>query len=85
MEHRLVEFTMQIDEFCERYIIDTLKAVPGSKGQYDYPYTVNTSLNHVICHGMPSSKQILKKAMPFGKIPMNFFFFMVRSYVRKFY
>lgn len=53
--------TMQIDEFCERYIVDTLKASPGSKGQYGYPYTVNTSLNHVICHGMPSSTQILKK------------------------
>lgn len=53
--------TMDIDEFCERYIVDTLKATPGSKGQYGYPYTVNTSLNHVICHGMPSDKKILKK------------------------
>lgn len=53
--------TMQIDEFCERYIVDTLKAIPGSKGQYGYPYSVNTSLNHVICHGMPSATQILKK------------------------
>lgn len=52
--------TMQIDEFCERYIIDILKAIPGSKGQYGFPYSVNTSLNHVICHGMPSAKQILK-------------------------
>lgn len=53
--------TMQIDEFCERYIVDTLKAIPGSKGQYGYPYSVNTSLNHVICHGMPSAKQVLKQ------------------------
>lgn len=53
--------TMQIDQFCERYIVDTLKAIPGSKGQYGYPYTVNTSLNHVICHGMPSATQVLKK------------------------
>ena len=52
--------TMQIDEFCERYIVDTLKAIPGSKGQYGYPYSVNTSLNHVICHGMPSAKELLK-------------------------
>jgi methionyl aminopeptidase len=52
--------TMDIDEFCERYIIDTLCATPGSKGQYGYPYSVNTSLNHVICHGMPSAKQQLK-------------------------
>lgn len=53
--------TMDIDEFCEHYIVDVLKAKPGSKGQYGYPYCVNTSLNHVVCHGMPSSKQILKQ------------------------
>lgn len=53
--------TMQVDEFCEDYIRNTLHAIPGSKGQYGYPYSVNTSLNHVICHGMPSSKQILKQ------------------------
>lgn len=52
--------TMQIDEFCEHYIVNELKAIPGSKGQYGYPYSVNTSLNHVICHGMPSSRQILQ-------------------------
>lgn len=52
--------TMEVDEFCERYIIDVLKAIPGSKGQYGYPYSVNTSLNHVICHGMPSATQWLK-------------------------
>lgn len=53
--------TGQIDDFCERYIIDTLDAIPGSKGQYGYPYTVNTSVNKVICHGMPSATQILQK------------------------
>lgn len=53
--------TMEIDEFCEHYIVETLNAIPGSKGQYGYPYSVNTSLNHVICHGMPSTKQVLKK------------------------
>lgn len=53
--------TMQIDTFCEDYIRNTLKAIPGSKGQYGYPYSVNTSLNHVICHGMPSENQVLKK------------------------
>lgn len=53
--------TMEVDEFCEDYIRNTLNAIPGSKGQYGYPYSVNTSLNHVICHGMPSVKQVLKK------------------------
>lgn len=53
--------TMDIELFCENYIVNTLKAIPGSKGQYGYPYCVNTSVNYVICHGMPSVKQILKK------------------------
>ena len=53
--------TMDIDNFCEDYIRNTLNAIPGSKGQYGYPYSVNTSLNHVICHGMPSDKHLLKK------------------------
>jgi methionyl aminopeptidase len=52
--------TLELDNFCENYIRNTLQAIPGSKGQYGYPYSINTSLNHVICHGMPSAKQILK-------------------------
>lgn len=52
--------TLELDEFCENYIRNTLHAIPGSKGQYGYPYSINTSLNHVICHGMPSAKQVLK-------------------------
>lgn len=53
--------TADIDAFCEQYIVDVLKAKPGSKGQYGYPFCVNTSLNYVVCHGMPSPKQILTK------------------------
>ena len=53
--------TAEIDIFCERFIIETLKARPGSKGQYGYPFTVNTSVNHVVCHGMPSPAQVLRR------------------------
>jgi methionyl aminopeptidase len=52
--------TMDIERFCEDYIVNVLGARPGSKGQYGYPYCVNTSINHVICHGMPSEKQKLQ-------------------------
>ena len=50
--------TLALDAFCERYITETLQAIPGSKGQYDYPYCINTSVNHVICHGMPNDKKL---------------------------
>lgn len=51
--------TADIDQFCEKYIVETLDAIPGSKGQYGYPFTVNTSVNKVVCHGMPSPDQVL--------------------------
>lgn len=52
--------TMDINTLAERYIIDQLGARPASKGQYGYQYALNTSVNNVVCHGIPSDNQILK-------------------------
>jgi len=52
--------TMDINNLAERYIIDELQARPASKGQYGYQYALNTSVNHVVCHGVPSDSQTLK-------------------------
>lgn len=52
--------TMEINNLVEDYIVNTLKARPASKGQYGYQYVLNTSLNQVVCHGVPSETQILK-------------------------
>ncbi|WP_422101823.1 type I methionyl aminopeptidase [Vreelandella sp.] len=51
--------TMDINRWAERYIVDELQARPASKGQYDYPYVLNASVNHVVCHGIPSETQML--------------------------
>ncbi len=53
--------TMDIDRWAEKYIVEQLQARPASKGQYGYQYSLNTSVNHVVCHGVPSPKQILRK------------------------
>lgn len=52
--------TMTVNDLVERYIVDVLQARPASKGQYDYQYVLNTSVNQVVCHGVPSSNQVLK-------------------------
>lgn len=52
--------TMQINNMVERYIVDDLQSRPASKGQYDYPFVLNASINHVVCHGMPSDADILQ-------------------------
>ena len=52
--------TMDINHLAERYIVDQLDARPASKGQYNYPYVLNTSVNQVVCHGIPSATQKLR-------------------------
>jgi methionyl aminopeptidase len=52
--------TMDINDLAERYIIDQLHARPASKGQYGYQYVLNSSVNRVVCHGVPSATQKLK-------------------------
>lgn len=52
--------TMEINNKVEEFILHQLQARPASKGQYDYPYSLNTSVNDVVCHGMPKDNEILK-------------------------
>ncbi|MEW6992465.1 type I methionyl aminopeptidase [Colwelliaceae bacterium 6441] len=52
--------TLEIDSFVESFIVNTLKARPASKGQYDYQFSLNASINEVVCHGIPSASKKLK-------------------------
>lgn len=51
--------TMQVNNMVEDYIVDELKSRPASKGQYEYPYVLNCSRNEVVCHGMPSERDVI--------------------------
>ncbi|QHS35297.1 type I methionyl aminopeptidase [Alcaligenes faecalis] len=53
--------TMQINDLVENYIVQDLQARPASKGQYGYAYVLNSSPNQVVCHGMPSTADVLKE------------------------
>ncbi len=52
--------TMDINDFVEKYIVNELNARPASKGQYDYEFVLNSSINEVVCHGVPKRTQFLK-------------------------
>lgn len=52
--------TMDINDRVEDYIVNELKSRPASKGQYDFPYALNTSVDEVVCHGVPSAAKKLK-------------------------
>lgn len=53
--------TMAINNKVEEFIIHQLQARPASKGQYGYQYVLNTSVNDVVCHGVPSLHYKLKQ------------------------
>lgn len=52
--------TLEIDAKVEDYIVNVLNARPASKGQYDYQYSLNASVNDVVCHGIPNNTHQLK-------------------------
>ena len=54
--------TMEINDKVEDFIVNELGARPASKGQYGYQYVLNTSVNEVVCHGVPKGNQILKSS-----------------------
>lgn len=51
--------TLQVNEMVERFIVDGLKARPASKGQYGFEFVLNSSVNNVVCHGVPSTSDVL--------------------------
>ncbi|MFI8415517.1 type I methionyl aminopeptidase [Serratia sp. NPDC078593] len=55
--------TMEINDRAEAFIVNELKSRPASKGQYDFPYVLNTSIDEVVCHGIPSVSKILRSGM----------------------
>ena len=52
--------TEEIDQLAYRHIVDVQGAVPANVGYKGFPKTVCTSVNHVICHGIPSPGKVLK-------------------------
>ncbi len=51
--------TRELDRICHQYIINDLNAIPSTLNHYGFPACICTSINHVVCHGIPSDK-ILK-------------------------
>jgi methionyl aminopeptidase len=52
--------TDELDRLCHDHIVNVQQAIPANVGYQGYPKTVCASVNHVVCHGIPSDK-VLKK------------------------
>jgi methionyl aminopeptidase len=52
--------TAELDRICHDHIVNVQQAVPANIGYRGYPKTVCSSVNNVICHGIPSESKVLK-------------------------
>lgn len=52
--------TDELDRLCNDYIVQHQKATPANVGYHGFPKTVCASVNHVICHGIPSDKVLAR-------------------------
>ena len=52
--------TGELDRICHDYIVDNQQSIPANVGYNGFKKTICSSVNQVICHGIPSEKKILK-------------------------
>ncbi len=53
--------TGELDRLCHDYIVNVQHAIPAPLNYNGFPKSICTSINHVVCHGIPSDTKILKK------------------------
>src|SRR5678809_1596228 len=52
--------TEELDRICHDHIVNVQGAIPANVGYRGFPATICTSVNNVICHGIPSPAKALK-------------------------
>jgi methionyl aminopeptidase len=50
--------TDELDAICHRYIVETQQAVPAPLNYKGFPKSICTSVNHVVCHGIPGDRKL---------------------------
>jgi len=52
--------TLELDRICHDYIVNVQQAIPAPLNYHGYPRSICTSINHVVCHGIPNEKHLKK-------------------------
>ena len=52
--------TGELDRICHEFIVTVQDAIPAPLNYNGFPKSICTSINHVICHGIPNDSKTLK-------------------------
>lgn len=50
--------TNQLNDICHDYIVNVQQAIPAPLNYRGFPKSICTSINHQVCHGIPSDKKL---------------------------
>ncbi len=50
--------TNELNRLCHDYIVNVQRAVPAPLNYHGFPKSICTSVNHQVCHGIPSDKRL---------------------------
>lgn len=50
--------TNELDKICHDYIVNEQQAIPAPLNYHGFPKSICTSVNQVICHGIPNEKRL---------------------------
>lgn len=50
--------TNELNTLCHDYIVNVQKAIPAPLNYHGFPKSICTSVNHVVCHGIPNDKPL---------------------------
>src|SRR5271167_1526068 len=50
--------TEELDKLCHDYIVEELQSIPANLNYRGFPKTICTSVNNVVCHGIPGEKRL---------------------------
>ncbi|MFZ2316020.1 MAG: type I methionyl aminopeptidase [Gammaproteobacteria bacterium] len=50
--------TDELNQICHDYIVNEQKAIPAPLNYNGFPKSICTSLNHVVCHGIPGPRKL---------------------------
>lgn len=52
--------TNELNQICHDYIVNVQDAIPAPLNYHGFPKSICTSVNHVVCHGIPNDHKLKK-------------------------
>lgn len=50
--------TLELNDRCHDYIVNHQHAIPAPLNYHGFPKSICTSVNHVVCHGIPNDRKL---------------------------